>query len=119
MNDTNEYCFLPIVYSFRINDCMKEQLIVSLCKLQHCMSLTRHRLSYYAIDFLLVLMINHCAGLKVHLSCHLQLSKGATVNSLMLLNVNTYANSDIESSCALMKLMEVLMNVYSPYSFNC
>ena len=30
----------------------------------------------------------------------------------MLLNVNTYANSVIESSFALMKFMEVLMNVY-------
>ena len=85
----------------------------------HCISLTRHRWSHYVIDFLLVLMINHCAGLKVHLSCHLQLSKDATVHSLMLLNVNTYAKSDIESSCALMKLIEVLMNVYLPYSFNC
>ena len=35
----------------------------------------------------------------------------------MLLNVNTHANSVIESS--LMKFMEVLMNVYLPYSFNC
>ena len=38
---------------------------------------------------------------------------------LMLLNVNTYANSVIESSFALTKFMEVLMNVYFPYSFNC
>ena len=38
---------------------------------------------------------------------------------LMLLNVNTHANSVIESSFALMKIMEVLMNVYLPYSFNC
>ena len=34
----------------------------------------------------------------------------------MLLNVNTHANSVIESSFALMKFMEVLMNVYLPYS---
>ena len=33
----------------------------------------------------------------------------------MLLNVNTHANSVIESSFALMKFMEVLMNVYLPY----
>ena len=39
----------------------------SLCKLHYCMSLIRHWLSYYAIDFLLVLMINHCARLKVYL----------------------------------------------------
>ena len=37
----------------------------------------------------------------------------------MLLNVNTYAISVIESSFALTKFMEVLMNVYLPYSFNC
>ena len=37
----------------------------------------------------------------------------------MLLNVNIYANSVIESSFALMKFMEVLMNIYLPYSFNC
>ena len=37
----------------------------------------------------------------------------------MLLNVNTFANSVVESSFALMKFMEVLMNVYLPYSFNC
>ena len=48
-----------------------------------------------------------------------RLSKGAIVHPLMLLNVNTYANSVIESSFALMKFMEVLMNVYLPYSFNC
>ena len=35
----------------------------------------------------------------------------------MLLNVNTHANSVIESSFR--KFMEVLMNVYLPYSFNC
>ena len=33
--------------------------------------------------------------------------------------LNTYANSVVESSFALMKLMEVLMNVYLPHSFNC
>ena len=38
---------------------------------------------------------------------------------LMLLNVNTHANTVIESSFALMNLMDVLMNVYLPYSFNC
>ena len=37
----------------------------------------------------------------------------------MLLNVNTYANSVIESSFTLMKFMEVVMNVYLRYSFNC
>ena len=47
------------------------------------------------------------------------LLKGAIVHPLMLLNVNTYASSVIESSFALMKFMEVLMNVYLPYSFNC
>ena len=37
----------------------------------------------------------------------------------MLLNVNTNVDSVIESSFALMKFMEVLMNVYLPYSYNC
>ena len=36
----------------------------------------------------------------------------------MLLNVNTYSNSVIKSLFALVKFMEVLMNVYLPYSFN-
>ena len=65
-----------------------------------------------AIDFLSVLMINHCARLKVYLLCLI-------VHPLMPLNVNTYANSVVESSFALMKFMEVLMNVYLPHSFNC
>ena len=38
---------------------------------------------------------------------------------LMQLNVNTYANSIIESSFTLRKFVEVLMNVYLRYSFNC
>ena len=42
--------------------------------------------------------------------CYVRLSKGAIVHPLMLLNVNTHANSVIESSFALMKFMEVLMN---------
>ena len=45
--------------------------------------------------------------------------QGAIVYPLMPLKVNTYADSVIESSFALMKFMEVLMNVYLPYSFNC
>ena len=47
------------------------------------------------------------------------MSKGETDIPLMVLNVNTYVNSVIESSFALMKSMKVLMNVYLPYSFNC
>ena len=43
----------------------------------------------------------------------------AIVFQLMQLNVNTYANSVIESSFTLMKVMEVLMNIYLRYSFNC
>ena len=72
--------FLPIVYSrntghrlsvhvndwpFWINDCMKVQLIVRLYANCIIVCLIHHWLSYYAIDFLLVLMINHCARLKV------------------------------------------------------
>ena len=92
MNIFSSYCLLEKCqrlsvhdndWPFRINDCVKVQLIVCLlCKLNPCMSLTRHRLSYYAIDFLLVLMINHCAGLKVHLSCHLQLPAVETMGGL-------------------------------------
>ena len=37
----------------------------------------------------------------------------------MVMNVNIHANSIIESSIALIKFMEVLMNVYLPYSLNC
>ena len=40
-------------------------------------------------------------------------------NQLDLHTVNTYANSVIESSFTFMKFMEVLMNVYLRYSFNC
>ena len=42
----------------------------------------------------------------------------AIVFPLMQLNVNTYANSIIESSFTLMKFMKVLMNVYLRYNFN-
>ena len=77
------------------------------------MSQIRRWLSKYAIDFLLVLMIDHCARLKVYLL------SGAIFFPVMQLNVNTYANSIIESSFTLMKFMEVLMNVYLRYSFNC
>jgi len=38
---------------------------------------------------------------------------------LMQLNVNTHANSTIESSFTPMKLMEEPMNAHSRYSFNC
>ena len=51
--------------------------------------------------------------------CCLWLSEGAIVFPLMQLNVNTYANSVIKSSFTLIKFMEVLMNVYLRYSFNC
>ena len=50
--------------------------------------------------------------------CCLWLSKGAIVFPLMQSNVNTYANSVIESSFTLVKFMEVLINVYMRYSFN-
>ena len=46
---------------------LNKRLYASLCKLYYCMSLIRNWLLYYAIDFLLVLMINHCARLKVYL----------------------------------------------------
>ena len=45
--------------------------------------------------------------------------KSEIVHPLMLLDFNTHANNVIEISFALMKFMEVLMNVYLPYSFNC
>ena len=51
--------------------------------------------------------------------CCLWLSKGAIVFPLMQLDVNTYTNSVIESLFTLIKFMEVVMNVYLRYSFNC
>ena len=51
--------------------------------------------------------------------CYVWLSKGAIVHPFILLNVNTYANSVIESLFVLMKFMEVLINEYLPYGFNC
>ena len=61
------------------------------------------------MDSKFTLMTDHFEG---------AISKGAIVFPLMQLNVNSYANSIIESSFTLTKLMEVLMNV-SSYSFNC
>ena len=81
------------------------------------MSQIRRWLSKYVIDFLLVLMIDHCARLKVYLLS--LIVQGAIVFPLMQLNVNTYENSVIESSFTLMKFMEVVMNVYLRYIFNC
>ena len=46
------------------------------------------------------------------------MSKGAIVHPLMLLNVNSYVNSVIESSFALLNFMEVLMNVVSTFDVN-
>ena len=60
---------------------------------------------------------NHSARLKVYL-LSLNVQRCNIVIPLMLLNVNTYVNSVIESLFALMKFMKVLMNVYLPYSFN-
>ena len=51
--------------------------------------------------------------------CYVWLSKGAIVHPFILLNVNTYANSVVESLFVLMKFIEVLINVYLPYGFNC
>ena len=53
-------------------------------------------------------MITNCTRLKVYLLSLI------VQRCIMLLN----ANHVIESSFALMKFMEVLMNVYLPYSFN-
>ena len=61
---------------------------------------------------------NHSARLKVYL-LSLNVQRCNIVIPLMLLNVNTYVNSVIESLFALMKFMKVLMNVYLLYSFNC
>ena len=86
-----------------------------LCKLHYYMSQIRRWLSKYVIDFLLVLMIAR----DWKYICCLWLSEGAIVFPLMQLNVTTYANSVIESSFTLIKFMDVLMNVYLRYSFNC
>ena len=65
----------------------------------------------------MVLMINHWARLKVYLLS--LIVQKLIVLPFTLLNVNAYANSVIDSSFALMKFVEVLMNVYLPYSFSC
>ena len=59
-----------------INHHVKNVVSVDLKKLRrllmrndHFRSFTFTDLSYYAIDFLLVLMINHCARLKVYTFC--------------------------------------------------
>ena len=46
------------------------------------------------------------------------MSKGAIVHPLMILNVNSYANSVVESLFTLLKFMEVLMNVVSTVDVN-
>ena len=61
-------------------------------------------------------MIDHCARLNVYvLSLIVQ---GSIFHPLMPLNVDTYAKS-VKNLFELVKFMEVLMNVYLPYSFNC
>ena len=72
-------------------------------------------MSYYAIDSLMELMINHCARLKVYLLPVIV----QRCNCLSVYAIECYANSVIESSFALIKFMEVLINVYLSYSFNC
>ena len=89
----------------------------SLCKLHYCMSQIRRWLSKYVVDFLLVLMIDHCARLKVYLLS--LIVRRCNCFSVDASECNTYANSVIESTFTLMKFMEVLMNVYLRYSFNC
>ena len=62
-------------------------------------------------------MINHCARLKVYLSSLIvQRCNCSSVDDN--LNVNSYANSVIESSFAILKFMEVLMNVVSTVDVN-
>ena len=58
-------------------------------------------------------MITNCVRLKVYLLSLI------VHRCIMLLNVDTHANRIIESSFALMKFTEVLMNIYLSYSFNC
>ena len=64
------YCYTHVCQFTLMIDHFEKRLYegaidcASLCKLHYCMSLIRNWLSYYAIDFLLVLMINHCARLK-------------------------------------------------------
>ena len=81
------------------------------------MSQIRRWLSKYVVDFLLVLMIDHCARLKVYLLS--LIVRRCNCFSVDASECNTYANSVIESTFTLMKFMEVLMNVYLRYSFNC
>ena len=65
-----------------------------------------------------MLVINHCARLKVSLLCLIvQGCNCSSVDVIVNVIVNTHENSVLESSFALMKFMKVLMNVYLPYSF--
>ena len=96
---------------------MKVQLCVSTCKLHYCKFLNTplivkvcNRFSIGVND----LPLRETESVFVVFDC-----PGAIVFPLMQLNVNTYANSVIESSFTLMKFKEVLMNVYLRYSFNC
>ena len=60
---------------------------------------------------------NHCARLKVNLL--FLIVKRCNHSSVDAVECYTYANSVIESSFASMKVMEVLLKVYLPYSLNC
>ena len=82
-----------------------------LCKLYYCISLLRNWFSIGVNDQ----PLREIESIFVIFDC----PKSEIVHPLMLLNVNTHANNVIEISFALMKFMEVLMNVYLPYSFNC
>jgi len=100
---------------FPKNDCMKVQLIASPCSLYYFSNVMDcHTMQQ---------IFSWCSWLTIVWDCSiivfLLLSKGSIVYLLMLLNVNTYANSIIESLLVLMKFMEVLLNIYLLYTFNC
>jgi len=116
-----------IVYSKNTNDCQwltisnqrfyEDAIDSTSTQLNYCVSLMSHWLPYRAFDFLVLLMINHRWRSEVYLLYFI--IQGAISHLSMPLNVNTFVNIVIESSFALMKFMQVLINVYLTHSFNC
>ena len=104
-------------WPFRINDCMKVQLIVRLYA--NCIIVCLKYAVDYKVCNRLSIGVNDWPLREIEsIFAAFDCPKVQLLFPLMQLNVNTYANSIIESSFTLMKFMEVLMNVYLRYSFN-
>ena len=101
---------------------------VMFCNYPSISSLIKHLGMYVCINLYhcphlaaVIVPMFLCRAWSVAIECGLPSweSKVTIVHPLMLLKVNTHANSVIESSFAFMMFMEVLMNVYLSYGFNC